>query len=97
EIDELLHPTRCQSVTAHLLAGETRLLQQQNVNTGAGEIGGHGGARRTRTDDDDLGVVSHAASLRVTLRLPCTMYGHHAECEVHPLDTVPAGVGDDLR
>ena len=54
EGDQLADRARGEPVAADLLAGERRLLQQQDVEAGLGEVGRRGRPRRAGADDDDV-------------------------------------------
>ena len=60
EGDELLDGARGQPVAADLLAREARLLQDEDVQPGHGEVGRGGRSRGTGTDDDDVGGLGGA-------------------------------------
>ena len=67
EVDQLLHAARGEAVAAHLGARERGLLQQQDVETGPGQVRGGRRSGGTGADDDHVGVAcggfgrSHAA------------------------------------
>ena len=45
-----------EAVAADLLAGEGRLLQEEDVQAGAGEVAGGGGSGGSRADHDDIAL-----------------------------------------
>jgi hypothetical protein len=64
---ERLDGARGQPVAADLLAGQPGLLQDDDVEAGAGEVPRGRGARRTGADDDHVGppvAVVHLGPLR---------------------------------
>ena len=54
--DELLDGTRGEAVTANLVAWESRLLQQGDVQPPTSKVRSCGRATRPSTDDDDVGL-----------------------------------------
>ena len=61
-LDSFLDRSRGEAVTADLVAGEARLLQQEDVDTLGGQIGGGGRASWPGPDDDDVGGLSRLVS-----------------------------------
>jgi hypothetical protein len=57
-VDEGARSSRRKAVAAHLLARESRLFQQRDVEPGAREPVRGGAASRAGTDDDDVRVVA---------------------------------------
>ncbi len=72
-VHEAANGPRGQPVATDLLAGEGRLLQQEHVEPGAGEMVGGRGATGTRADHDDVGVGLRPAGRTV---IPCPRHGH---------------------
>lgn len=55
--DELFGGARCQPVTAHLLPRERGLFEEQDVQSGLGQVVGGGGTGWPGPDDDHIGGV----------------------------------------
>src|SRR3954447_15847923 len=55
-----------EAVAARLVPRESTLIDQQDVVAQLGELVGRGAARRTSTDDHDLGLVDHTPVHRAT-------------------------------
>jgi hypothetical protein len=76
QVVERLDRAGGQPVAADLLAGQPGLLQDDDVEAGAGEVPRGRGARRTGTDDDHVGppvAVVHLGPLRSSPRRPCEL------------------------
>ena len=80
QLDQLLDRAWGEPVPAHLLSGEARLLEQDDVESASGEIGGGRRSPGARPDHDNVGVGSEcwhsAKSRQLACRGPFGNAGH---------------------